>query len=138
MRTALKIMLVAAFALSSPAQDRFESGKLKGFTKSPTEHIIAEIDDAFEVRSVQGTIVFKGKDDELKGVVFEIRGPGGLERIRAARTDSNGRFKIRRVPEGTYTFKATLDGFQSVVGTLVVSKKADRQETIKIEMPIGV
>jgi hypothetical protein len=136
--TALKIILVALFALSCLAQDRFESGRLKGFTKSPTEHIIAEIDDLFEVRSVHGTVVFKGKDDPLRGVVFEIRGPGGVERIRATRTDSNGRFKIRRVPEGTYTFKATLDGFQSVVGTLVVSKKADRQKTIKIEMPIGV
>lgn len=138
MRAALEIILVTAFAVSCPAQDRFVSGKLKGFTKSPTEHIIAEIEDPFEVRSVQGTIVFKGKDDPLKGVVFEIRGPGGQERIRATRTDSNGRFKIRRVPEGSYTFKATLEGFQSVVGTLVVSKKADRQKTIKIEMPVGV
>ena len=48
-----------------------------------------------------------------------------------------GRFAISHVPEGTYTFKATKDGFQSVVGTLIVSKKADRQKTIRIEMTIG-
>ena len=83
-------------------------------------------------------VVFSGKDEPLKDVLFEIRGPGNQERIRAAKTGSDGRFKIGRVPEGIYTFKATRDGFQSVVGTLIVSKRTDRRQTIKIEMPLGV
>ncbi len=61
-----------------------------------------------------------------------------MKRIRAARTAANGRFEVGRVPEGTYIFKATLDGFQSVVGMLVVSKKAGRRKIIDVEMPLGV
>lgn len=131
-------LVIFGIAVACAAQERFQSGELKGFTKSPTEHIISRIDDPITVSSVRGSVVFSGKDEPLKGVVFEIRGPGDLERIRAAKTGSDGRFRIGRVPEGTYTFKATRDGFQSVVGILVVSKRADRRKTIKIEMPLGV
>jgi hypothetical protein len=131
-------LIILGIAVACPAQERFQSGELKGFTKSPTEHIISRVDEPFAVSSVRGSVVFSGKDEPLKDVLFEIRGPGNLERIRAAKTGADGRFKIGRVPEGTYTFKATRDGFQSVVGTLVVSKKADRKKAIKIEMPLGV
>jgi hypothetical protein len=131
-------LLILGIALACGAQDRFQSGEFKGFTKSPAEHIISRVDEPFTVSAVRGSVIFSGKDDPLKDVLFEIRGPGNLERIRAAMTGDDGRFKIGRVPEGTYTFKATRDGFQSVVGTLVVSKKADRQKAIKIEMPLGV
>jgi hypothetical protein len=113
-----------------------ESGEFKGFTKSPTEHIISRIDGPITVSSVHGSVVFKGHDDALKQVVFEIRGPVGSERIRAAKSGDHGRFNISRVPEGTYVFNATKDGFQSVVGTLIVSKKADHQKRIKIDMPL--
>ena len=65
---------------------------------------------------------------------FEIRGPGTSERI----SGHDGRFNIAHVPEGTYSFKATKDGFQSVVGTLIVSKKVNRQKTIEIGLPLGV
>jgi len=96
------------------------------------------MDDPITVSAVRGTVVFKGDGGPLREVSFEIRGPGESERIRAAKSDSAGRFINSRVPEGTYTFKATKDGFQSVVGTLIVSKKADHQKTIRIEMQVGV
>ena len=37
------------------AQDHFESGELKGFTRSPEEHIINHLDDPFTVREVKGS-----------------------------------------------------------------------------------
>jgi len=132
------ILLVAGMAVSCLAQERFPSGELKGFTKSPTEHIVSRVDEPITVSSVRGIVVFKGKDDALKQVVFEIRGPGTSERIRAAKSGDDGRFSIPRVSEGTYVFKASKGGFQSIVGTLVVSKKADHNKAIKIEMPLGV
>ena len=46
--------------------------------------------------------------------------------------------KMSHVPGGTYRFKATLSGFQSVVGTITVSKRAVKTYEIKIEMPVGV
>jgi hypothetical protein len=131
-------LVFLGIAVSCLAQDRFQDGEFKGFTRSPTEHVIIRMDEPIVVPSVRGTVVIKGKNDALKEVVFEIRGPGNSERIIATRTDGGGRFNIPHVPEGTYIFKATKDGFQSVVGTLIVSKKADRQKNIKIEMPIGV
>jgi Carboxypeptidase regulatory-like domain len=96
------------------------------------------LDEPITVTSVHGIVVFKGKDAPLKQVVLEIRGPGSSERIMAAKSRDDGRFTIPRVSEGTYVFKATKDGFQSVVGTLIVSKKADHNKSIKIEMPLGV
>jgi hypothetical protein len=96
------------------------------------------MDDPITVSAVRGTVVFRGDGDPLKDVVFEIRGPGASERIRAAEFNSEGRFIISHVPEGTYTFKATKNGYQSVVATLIVSKKADHQKTIEIEMHVGV
>ncbi|MFI5176534.1 MAG: carboxypeptidase-like regulatory domain-containing protein [Terriglobia bacterium] len=131
-------ILILGITVTCSAQERFQSGEFKGFTKSPTEHIICRIEEPFTVPSVQGTIVFRGKDDPLSDVAFEIRGPGSQERIRATKTDSAGHFKNRHVPEGTYTFKATRYGFQSVVGKIILSRKANRKNTIDVQMPIGV
>jgi hypothetical protein len=102
---------------------------------SPTEHIIVRM-EPITVHYVHGTVFFH--NDALEEVLFEIRGPGNFERIRVANSDGKGRFNIGHVPEGTYIFKATKNGFQSVVGTIVVSKKAAKQKTVQIEMPIGV
>jgi hypothetical protein len=91
------------------------------------------------VKSVSGTIVESGGFHErMAAVLFEIQGPGADRKIRRTHTDKNGRFKIGRVPEGVYRFKATRNGFQSVMGTIHVSKNADQRQEIKIEMPVGV
>lgn len=132
------VLIALCFAASGFAQERFQSGEFKGFTKSPTEHIISRVDKPITLATVRCTIVLKGKDEAIKEVVFEIRGPGNSERVRATKTDDNGRANIARVPEGIYVLKATRDGFQSVAGTLVVSKKAEHQKDFKIEMPLGV
>jgi hypothetical protein len=132
------VFIILWLTASCFAQDRFQSGEFRGFTKSPTEHVISRLDEPITVFSVGGTVVFKGKDDALRQVIFEIRGPGSSERIRAVKSNDDGRFKIAHVPDGTYVFKATKAGFQSVVGTLIVSKKSEHHKIIKIEMPIGV
>ncbi len=69
--------------------------------------------------------------------LFEIQGPGTDKRMRRATTDENGRFKIGHVSVGRYKFKATLNGYQSSAGTIIVSKKADKERAIRIEMLIG-
>jgi hypothetical protein len=113
---------------------------LSDFTKSPTEHIIHQIDEPFRVRSVTGTIASEAGSDTpgMAGVLLEIEGPAQKRTIRHALSDSRGRFKISRVPEGSYRFKATLNGFQSVVGTIVVSKHAGKSAEIKIRLRLGV
>jgi hypothetical protein len=127
----LGVTLTALF----PAQERFETGWLKGFTKSPTEHIIDERDKAFTVRAVTG-VVLDPSGAEMDGVIVEIRDDAG--RIRGTKTNRRGTFKIRGVPKGAYKFKLTMNGFQSVVGNIVLSKRANKADKLKIVMKVGV
>jgi hypothetical protein len=110
----------------------------QGFTKPPTEHIINEIDQPFVVGVVQGFITeVQDPHEPLPGVLFEIQAPISDKRIRSAKTDAHGRFKISTcLPE--IHIKATLNGFQSVMGTIVVAKHAHKATRIEIHMPIGV
>jgi len=119
-----------AAAQSSPPPD------LSDFTKSPTEHI-EQIEDPFTVRAVTGTIRTAASEGGRADVLFEMEGPGDERTMRHTLTDKNGHFKISKLPEGNYRFKATLYGFQSVVGTIIVSKRAPATSEIKIEMRIG-
>jgi hypothetical protein len=113
---------------------------LGDFTKSPTEHIVIQIEQPFVVQSVKGVISREtsGPAQVLQHVLFEIQGPDPDRRIRRAATDEKGQFKIGHIPFGRYKFKATLNGFQSVTGTIAVSKEAPENNEIKIAMPIGV
>ncbi len=71
--TALLGLSLSAFCT---AQERFESGWLKGFTKSPTEHIINELDQPFTVRSVKGVVLDQG-GFQMPGVLLELQDANG-------------------------------------------------------------
>jgi hypothetical protein len=131
----VSIALALVLGTFCPAQERFESGWLKGFTKSPTEHIINEMDGPFRVLVVRG-VVLDPSGAEMDGVVVEIQDATG--QIRGTKTGPKGTFKLGGVPNGTYRFKVTMNGFQSVVGQIVVSKKANKDEKVKIVMKVGV
>lgn len=117
------------------AQERFESGDLRGFTKSPTEHIIDERERPFKVAAAKG-VILDASGVGLGGVLIEVQDKAG--RIRGAKTDANGRFELRGLLNGSYKFKVTLNGFQSVVGEIIVSRKAQRGEKVTITMKFGV
>jgi hypothetical protein len=117
------------------AQERFESGWLKGFTKSPTEHIIDQPEKPFTVSAAKG-VVLDPSGVAMHGVLVEVQDTAG--RMRAAKTDSNGRFELHGLKNGTYRFKVTFNGFQSVVGEIIVSRKAQRGEEVTIPMKVGV
>ena len=137
--TALRTALLLTCMVFAAAQEVTPQSQVGDFTRSPYEHIINEIDKPFVVRSVMGFItLIKGDERPIAGVLFEIQGPGTDRKIRRCKTDEHGRFKIGHVPEGTYRFKATLSGFQSMMGTITVSKKAAKGDQIKIAMPVGV
>jgi Carboxypeptidase regulatory-like domain len=131
------VMWVVVMVAVATAQ---EKGAVGDFTKSPTEHIINRIEQPFVVQSIKGTISRQtgGPTEPLANVLFEIQGPGTDRKIRRATTDGNGHFKIGHVPVGSYEFKATLNGFQSVMGTITVSKGAPKAGEIKIAMSVGV
>lgn len=134
------IWLLAALAVATTAgvAQKYSVADFADFTKSPTEHALNVVEQPFTVRSVSGLIEFKnGPLEPLANVLLEIQGPGTDKRLRRATTDEHGRFKIGRAPLGTYKFKATLNGYQSSVGTIIVSKAADKATSIRIEMLIG-
>jgi hypothetical protein len=136
MRAAWIVVGILATMVLSKAQDKATVGD---FTKSPTEHIIIQLEQPFVVRSVKGFIRRKQGDQEpLSNVLIEIQGPGGDSTITRTTSNGDGRFRMGHVAEGTYKFKTTLNGFQSVMGTITVSKKATRRGEIKIEVPVGV
>jgi hypothetical protein len=59
-------------------------------------------------------------------------------KIRRATIDEHGRFRIHRLARGTYEFKTTLNGFQSVMGTTMFSKNPMKQDEIKTEVSVHV
>jgi hypothetical protein len=78
-----------------------------------------------------------GNDEPLRGVLFEIPEPDSHKTIRRATTDDHRRFRILDVPPGRYRFKTTLMSFQSLMGTILVTKKAGKRDMINIELHVG-
>jgi len=113
---------------------------LEGFYESPLEHIIVEIKQPFIVRKVKGKIGIVDNHPWPKDirVLFEIRGLPRDGRIKKAYADGNGKFVIKNIPEGQYCFKATAEGWQTVMGTIIVNKKASRKSKIVFDMEFGV
>lgn len=112
---------------------------LEGFTKSESEHIIREINKPFEVREIKGQIKNEVGDwPEGTSVLFEFRERDKNSKIKKVLSDKNGIFKIKRVENGIYCFKATANGWQSVVGTIIVSQETAQKNDITFEMLLGV
>lgn len=139
MTKAIMILVVLLGTFAGVTQKRFSSGELKGFTKSPTEHIITHLKHPLVVREVGGTILRAvGDKSPLANVLFELRGPGDHQTIQSATTAPDGTFRITSVRPGKYLFKATASGFQSIVGEVIVSPKAARGRSIRLQMRPGV
>jgi hypothetical protein len=136
-RITLSITLLLLSLSACPlgwAQDRIESGDLKGFTRSPTEHIINRLYDAFTVREGKGAaFISDGFKSPTVGMLLELRGPGESGSILSTATKSDGKFCLRHINPGKYLFKATMPGFQSAIGTIIVSPKAKAVQVITIE-----
>jgi hypothetical protein len=76
----LSVLLLLGASLAAP-QDWFHGsrftdefdGRLRGFAKSPTEHIINDHPNEPELRSVQGCITTSGGPERMADALFEIR-----------------------------------------------------------------
>jgi hypothetical protein len=130
-KMALGFLVIVILGIGAPQ-------KTTDFTRSPTEHLKAYVDQPFVVRSVTGFVTLERAGDPLAHALVEIQGPAEKLRIRRATTDEHGRFGIRHVPHGSYKFKVTLGGYQSVLGTITVSRSASGDNKIRIEMAYGV
>jgi hypothetical protein len=114
---------------------------LDGFTKSQSENIIVEIKEPFVVRNVKGRIKNTENDygwSKDFGVLIEIRKRNSKSEINHVFADEKGLFEIKEISVGEYCFKATINGWQSVVGIIIVTNEADPKNEIVFQMPLGV
>jgi hypothetical protein len=89
------------------------------FTSSSTEHIVNELDHPLVNKCFRGTIL-DHSHAPLQGALVEVRQRNGDGGIRNATVDEKGRFKLN-LHRGTYVFKVTSNGFQSLMGFLYIS-----------------
>ncbi len=127
------LALALAVGTAAIAQERYASGPYQGFVKERPELNKTESPDALKVADVRGVVV-RGEDEPLPEVWFEIRDKSGD--VRSVLTDSSGRFEIPDAPPGKYEFKVTRDGFQSLIGTIIVSPKFS-QRPLHLQIELG-
>ena len=110
-----------------------------GFTESAAEHIINEIEEPFFVQEIKGNIINDVGDGWSKEsrVLFEVRRTSGGP-VRRTFADECGSFVMKHIPDGQYCFKATVLGWQSVMGIIVVNKRGGQKSAIVLNMHLGV
>jgi hypothetical protein len=134
------IKILCAWFLLAPlclSQHRITSGELAGFTESPTEHIINRLDNDLTVSKFEGRICFED-GSPLNAVLIELRGPGNVSKIVSTKTNAAGVFHIRNLSEGNYFFKVTLNGYQSLIGHVIISAHAGKSKPIRLTLKVGV
>jgi hypothetical protein len=110
-----------------------------GFTEASIEQI-SHLEKPFVVKTVCGTVL---RGDGLPmgtEVIFEIRKKDKNwknQKIYKTMTDEKGNFCIKCVKRGTYCFKVTLEGWQSVMGEIILTDKADKNSKILIKLEPG-
>jgi hypothetical protein len=118
---------------------RCQNHRPNEFTSSPTEHVIVSLSEPFIVRNISGSVIEKGGFHEpLPDVLIEVRAIGGSRDVMQTKTDRSGKFRVQKSKQGTYEFKATRNGFQSVTGRIIVSDSAPPDGLIRLEMRLGV
>lgn len=125
-------MLLVGCAIS---QDRYDSGPFKGFAVGDSTGDFLEVPKSFRVSAIQGSVTVLAAGNPLAGALFQVRDIAG--RVSSATTDAKGRFEIKGLRPGRYTFMATAKGFHSALGTVIVSKKLKRNSILNIELHVG-
>ena len=144
-----------------PDWERYQQGELAGFVHAPGEHVVHQV-PGIAVRRARGRIGFPaddprhrpalqvrpspavrvqeeggGENVDLGAIevatvfVVELRGPGSSHQVRTVAT-RNFLFDFGPLPNGTYTFKATVLGWPSTISTIRVSDSADAAARISI------
>lgn len=120
------------------ARNRAPSSDPAPFTTAMNERTI-KLNQPIETRQVRGLILrSQAENRTLPRATIEIRGDGTKGRVKRVTSDDRGRFHFGGLRAGTYEFKVMLYGFQSVSGTILVSKDAPKNSRVNIEMPPAV
>ena len=83
-----------ATGAESKPPDKSRCG-VEGFTKSPSEHIVVELDQSFRVSSIEGVITSEAGDwPEGVSVLVELRPANGADELRRTNTDRSYNRKV--------------------------------------------
>jgi hypothetical protein len=104
-----------------------------GFTIEQPQSMTVVISDPYTVSELSGRVVVGESPVEAANVEFLRM---GSKKVLRARTDSSGGFRLSRVPDGTYKFKVTENGFRALRGTVIVNKSAPRKEELVFVMEV--
>ena len=93
--------------------------------------------DPFKVRQGKGRAINRRGDwpDGVE-ILVEFLSRAEDQKLYRTHADAKGRFEIRNLPEGEYCFKVIAEGWQSVYGIAVISKKADHNTKIVVQMDL--
>ncbi len=58
--------------------------------------------------------------------------------VRKVYADKNGNFYMKNIPEGRYCYKATVMGWQSQIGIIIIDMRADPDKKVFLKMRLGV
>lgn len=111
------------------------------FPADGTEHMTVEVEKAFRVRTVTGTVSSQGGEwPEGVDVLVELQSAtgSGAAGTLSTRADRQGRFAIPGVAPGRYCLKVSARGWQSVVGTVVVTNREKASRAVRVTLPLGV
>ena len=101
--------------------------------------IIDEIREPILVRVAMGDvrIRYAGPSEPLQGATVEVFGPAPSKSLRVAKTNAQGRFRVKDLPPGTYGLHVFALGFNSTAAELIVSRRSPRNNRIHIEATLG-
>ena len=105
-----------------------------GFTieQPQTETIV--ISEPYTVNELAGRVVIGELPVEAANVEFLRM---GSKKVLRAKTDSLGSFRLSRVPNGTYKFKVSENGFKALRRTIIVNKRTPSKEELVFVMEVG-
>ena len=94
---------------------------------------------AFRASRVEGRVIAAIGLKPLDGALVELRDERTKHLVTRARTDDDGRFRMRRLPRGTYRLRATCEGFVLMEAIIVVPKEpvTGRELTVVLGLDVN-
>jgi hypothetical protein len=86
-------------------------------------------------KSLSG-IVGSANGDGLPDALVERVDSNWENRLAATFTDSQGRFNLSKVPDGTYYLKVSMSGFSTLRVKVILKKRA--KSRLELELPPGI
>ena len=117
------LVLAVSTTIYSSAQSLDQSEWPDGFTRANPDWLSVYMEEDLCARSVSGYVLDEAWGDSegkkilgIPDVVVELKRDAREERIRVWQTKTNtkGKFRMKRIPSGEYILKTSKDGFRKL------------------------